>query len=96
MKEGMALGACAINSESDLQAVIADLRDLVKAQGACAIYGVFATPVQAMIAERTVQERPHSGPEDCVSCWASWNVSRSAEGGKPTFTHRRFMWVGVL
>jgi hypothetical protein len=96
LEKGMALGACAINSEGDLQAVIGDLRDLAKDQGAVAIYGVFATPVQSIIADRTVREAPHSGSDDCIPCWASWNVARSVEGGKPTFSHRRFMWVGFL
>ena len=31
-----------------------------------------------------------------LSCYAAWNVQRSTEGGKPTFEHRRWCFVGVL
>jgi hypothetical protein len=96
LAEGMALGARNINDRTEWCAVTHELRALAKSQCAPEVYGVFAAPIQASIATRTAAERPHSGPEDVVMCYAAWNVARSVEGGKPSFTHKEFLWVGVL
>ena len=51
-----------------------------------AVFGVFAAPVQSAIRD----------VPDCFGdgFWAAWNVQRSADGGKPTFAHKKFVRVG--
>jgi hypothetical protein len=91
LSEGMALGSRSINTPAELGDMIERIEGLAAQHAASAVYGVFSAPVQSVIADRT------SGDTGVgLACYASWNVSRSEEGGKPTFAHRAFLWVGIL
>jgi hypothetical protein len=54
-----------------------------------AVYGVFTAPIQERIMEQCEKIRG-------TPCYSAWNVQRSVEGGKPTFEHKRFCFVGYM
>ena len=94
---GMGLGSRSINSDNDLADMVKSIRVLVERGGARAIFGVFPAPLQWMLVEGVYYS--HVGNNlvtDGVGCYASWNVSRMVEGGKPSFTHKRFVSVGTF
>jgi hypothetical protein len=91
LAEGMALGAMSVNDQKDLDELSRQLVGLISKYGAQALYGVFATPMQAKLVENAVGRSGYG-----VSCFAAWNTSRSEEGGKPTFAHKAFLWVGIF
>jgi hypothetical protein len=79
-----------------LNAVLSALLALAAEHGAEACYGVFAAPVQESL-HRTANDAVQIGAWGRVlTCYAAWNVQRSADGGKPTFEHLRFCCVGAL
>jgi hypothetical protein len=90
----MALGARSINTRAEFDEVLEGIECLVRKHTAKAVYGVFAVPLQAEIAVTTLDtsESTRLG----VPCYASWSSSSSIEGGKPTITHKEFLWVGLL
>ena len=87
LDDGLRLGAKNLSDDSDLNAVLSALLGLAATHSAEACFGVFAAPVQECLL-RTKQGG--------MPCYAAWNIQRSADGGKPTFEHRRFCRVGAL
>lgn len=105
-----AVASMSVETDADVNSVMRDIADCVKQSGASAVFGVFAAPVQSAIwaesrygwvtaranDERLVvydaNGRTHSG----VGFFAAWNISRTPEGGKPTFQHKRWCQVGWI
>lgn len=95
-EDGLRLGAMNLADDGDLTAVLTALLGLADEHGADACFGVFAAPVQEYL-HRTANDAVQSGDWGRVlTCYAAWNIQRSADGGKPTFAHRRFCCVGAL
>jgi hypothetical protein len=87
------LGGAEINCNEDLDQVIQKVADLCKKHDIQAIFGVFPTPVLAWFrCHAEMQNR--AGKPMSNNLYASWNTSRSVEGGKPTFVHHKWMVVG--
>lgn len=78
IEAGMAAGAVNMTEQPDVLAAMDYCRGKV-------VFGVFPAPIRAAWREVTA-----SAPEEA---WESWNVQRTTEGGKPTFTHKD--WVRV-
>jgi hypothetical protein len=95
LDEGMAIGAMNIMDDGDVFGVGNVLLGLAKEHNASAIIGVWTAPMQEALA-RTAQDAVQRGEWSGVECYAAWNVTRPAEGGKPVFEHRRFCAVGRL
>ena len=93
--EGMALGA--VNIDDNAADVAESIRALAREHGARAVFGVFPTPILALAA-RAIDAAILSGvstPED-LGLYAAHNVSRTPEGGKPTFTHKAWHWISMI
>lgn len=90
---GIALGSRDIQTMEDLGEVLSELRALVDKTGAEAVFGVFPAPVASSLYMELCSFRPESRR---VPLYAAWNVSRTPEGGKPTFQHKCWMEVGQL
>jgi hypothetical protein len=88
------LGNMVLESDTDVDNFMRLLVQEVKVGGAVEVFGVFAAPVQARLSDTT--EARGRGEVTGVPCYAAWNIQRTPEGGKPTFTHRRFVRVGFL
>jgi hypothetical protein len=96
LEDGIRLGAVNLSDDGDLYAVLMALLGLASKHDAEACFGVFAAPVQECL-HRTANDAVQAGEWDRpLACYAAWNVQRSADGGKPTFEHRRFCCVGAL
>ena len=96
LDDGLRLGAMNLFDDGDLAAVLSALLELASDHMAEAVYGVFAAPVQECL-HRTANDAVRAGEWGRVlTCYAAWNVQRSADGGKPTFEHRKFCCVGAL
>ena len=101
--DGQVLGALDLRDNGDVRALVTGVLGLVVTHKARAIFGVFAAPIAAQI-WRTARDSisrgslsPLDGRENGdVPCFASWNVQRSEEGGKSTFSHREWVLVGHL
>lgn len=95
--EGQQLGSLDLQDEGDVKALVAGVLALCAQHNATAIFGVFAAPLVAQIA-RTAAECIQRGglAGDEVRAFSSWNVQRTSEGGKPTFTHRCWVACGHL
>jgi hypothetical protein len=89
--DGLALGAISIDDEVDLDLILIHIRGLVSAHSARAVFGVFPTPLLGEL-EAVDEDTPPAS----VSCYAAWNVSRTVPGGKPTFTHKSWVYLGHL
>jgi hypothetical protein len=96
-QEGLALGAMELKDEADVKACVTALLALVQERQAGAIFGVFAAPILAQIA-RSYQDICQIGiaTNQDIPCFAAWNVARPAEGGKPTFQHKKWLGIGPL
>ena len=97
ISEGMALGARSIDDCDALRGVIAGISRLARQHSARAVFGVFPTPMLGSL-NNTAQYAVLYGdwcPRD-LTCYASWNISRTPEGGKPTFAHYKWVCVGAL
>ena len=95
-EDGLRLGAMNLTDDGDLNAVLSAVLGLAAEHGAEACFGVFAAPVQECL-HRTANDAVQAGEwPKALTCYAAWNVQRSADGGKPTFEHRRFCCVGAL
>lgn len=90
-----AWGAINIMDDGDVFCVGNVLLGLAKEHNAAAIIGVWTAPMQELLA-RTAQASVKMGEWSGVECYAAWNVTRPADGGKPVFEHRRFCSVGHL
>jgi hypothetical protein len=95
--EGTTLGAMDLRDNGDVLACVSGLLGHCAAQGAEAIFGVFAAPILAQIA-RTSEDVRQRGEitEGDIPCFAAWNVMRSVEGGKPTFEHKQWLGIGRI
>jgi len=99
LEEGKLLGSRNLATEEDVEKFMLDLHALIRQEEAEAVYGVFAAPIHREIAKETseIYERRGNGwNDDTVACFSAWNVQRSVEGQKPTFEHKRFVWVGDI
>jgi hypothetical protein len=95
ISEGMALGA--VNIDDNAEAVAESIRALAREHGATAVFGVFPTPILALgnqVALAAILDGFLA--EGALSLSASHNVSRTPEGGKPTFCHKAWHPVGWL
>lgn len=81
------LGARNIDTEEQLNSVMRELKKLMSEHGATEVFGVFPTPLLYYI-------RVPEPDGFHASFFAAWNVQRSSEGGKPTFSHKAFLLVG--
>lgn len=103
IETGKALGAMDIRDNGDVKAVVSGVLALVAEHKAQAIFGVPSAPILAQLA-RTAADAiqygalaPVDGQENGdVPFFAAWNISRSVEGGKPTFAHHAWCLVGHL
>lgn len=103
IEAGRVLGAVDIRDNGDVTAVVSGVLAQVAEHKAAAIFGVPSAPILAQLA-RTAADAvqrgalaPVDGQENGdVPVFAAWNVSRSVEGGKPTFAHRSWALVGHL
>jgi len=85
--EGIRLGNQTINSVADRCEVLRALRELALREKAQAIFGVFPVPIQVELVIIELRK-------GALDCYSAWNVQRAAEGGRPTFEHRSFCFVG--
>jgi hypothetical protein len=85
--DASALSAVSIETADDINRVVDGLV-AISPDGDCGIFGVFAAPIQGVIATL-----PRTGNRQCFS---AWNVTRTVVGGKPTFTHKQWVFVGCL
>ena len=102
--EATRMASVAIGTDLELEKVIAFLKS--QKGNYIAICGVFAVPVQAVLAETMAafcmhfcgyHPQPGGGEfQDVIPCYAAWNFTRSSEGGKPTFQHLKFCLVGQI
>ena len=76
-----------VETDREVRAIV----DTLSATG-MPIFGVFAAPVQSEIFGRF----DSAAGRDARPCYAAWNVSRTPEGGRPTFTHKSWVQVGWL
>jgi hypothetical protein len=81
--EGMALGSRVIGTPEELSSTIKDIEELAEKNSAVGIYGVFSTPIRAVMADRT-SENTGVG----LGCYESWCAA--------PVTHKKFLWVGIL
>jgi hypothetical protein len=92
------LGGKNITTQDDLGGVLAAMLAALREHRCAAVFGVFPTPIQGSIAD--VAEAAIRSGDWCipgaVPCYAAWNVMRSVEGGKPTFHHKEWVYVGRL
>jgi hypothetical protein len=95
--EGTKLGAMELKDEGDVRACVYGLLGAADEQWAAAIFGVFPVPILALIARTSddIRQRGEYVAGD-IRCFASWNVARPAENGKPTFQHKQWLRIGRL
>lgn len=91
-----AMAGRSLETNEDLAEVMATLAahcrwDVV--DSAQAVFGVFSTPVQGALYNNTVEYYGEGNYIGCP-CFASWNITRTPEGGKPIFTHYKWVEVG--
>lgn len=100
---GKQLGAIDIRNNNDLMSVVCGILSQVTIHNAKAVFGVPSAPIQGQLA-RTAQDAIGRGELTKVNgqetgdvpFFAAWNVQRSVDGGKPTFTHQTWLLVGWL
>jgi hypothetical protein len=97
IEDGKRLGAISIETDEDLHRVIGDLIALARTHEAYVIYGVFPVPMsEQLLRNDAASYNDDDHDYDYLTCKASWNVMRSVEGGKPTFKHKQWVYVGCL
>ena len=85
-----------IETDEDKEKVLQYLRG-----GFCAVFGVFPPPIQWKIslnmefAAAGIEISDGVKPVYCP-CFASWNITRTPLDGKPTFTHKEWVKVGLI
>lgn len=91
IEEGITLGSVSINDADTLELVMDSIKGLLIMEDATAIFGVFPVPVLAYM------RRTQLGNDGAiVNCYSSWNVSRTPEGGRPTFEHKEWCLIGAM
>lgn len=96
LEEGIALGSRSIDSEEDRDEVIMRIRELARKHSAHAIYGVFPAPVLAVMCYNYVGVSYDDTAGRGLHCFSAWNVTRAKEGEKPSFAHKKFLFIGML
>ena len=103
IEPGKVLGAVDSRDNGDVKAVVSGVIAQVAGHKAAAIFGVPSAPILALVARTSADAvqrgalAPMDGQENGdVPFFAAWNVSRSVEGGKPTFAHQAWCLVGHL
>lgn len=103
IETGKQLGAMDIRDNGDVTVVVSGVLALVAEHKAEAIFGVPSTPIMSQIARTATDAVSRQGftkldgqENGDVPFFAAWNVQRSVEGGKPTFQHREWCYVGHL
>lgn len=94
---GIALGAVDLTTDEGVWFLVAALKALVAKHNASAIVGVLPVPVLGAmwhVAQDAIMRGDTKGGD--TPCYSAWNITRSDEGGRPQFTHKRFVFVGVL
>jgi hypothetical protein len=94
--EMTALASKSLETDVDVDEVVRVLAD-----SHAAIFGVFAAPVQASLATSTAADVEATtaygaGHGLFQPCFSAWNITRTPEGGKPTFTHHKWVNVGMV
>jgi hypothetical protein len=86
-----------LGDDDDVERTLAELLAIAANEDATRIYGVFAAPLQERIAATATHaiERGEGMPL-AVACYAAWNIQRTEDGGKPTFKHKKWCYVGHL
>lgn len=86
-----------MTDDDTVAAVITGILAVCDLVGAKACAGVFPTPI-AQVAMWTADDAIAAGDYQpgTITLMAAWNVNRAAEGGQPTFEHKRFCRVGIL
>ena len=95
LDRGMELGAMNLMDDGDVHTIGQALLGIAKEYKATIIIGVWTAPMQELLA-RTAQDAVQIGEWQGVECYASWNVTRPTDGGKPVFEHKRFCAIGRL
>jgi hypothetical protein len=93
---GMDNGAIDIQEDAQVIEVIDKILTYVSNNKINIVFGVFPTPIlnyAFRTAEGAVEWGDWWRP---VALYAAWNVMRSIEGQKPTFTHKKWLPVGAL
>ena len=82
---GKKLGAMELQTEESVDAMMDAIRNLVVEHKAEAIFGVSSVPIQGRFCSFAK-----------IPFFAAWNVMRSVAGEKPTFQHKKWVFVGSL
>jgi hypothetical protein len=93
VEEGMDLGAQSLETEEDVVRCVQRIREVAAWYGASEVFGVFPTPI---LSEGMCKRQTCPDDSNCLALFAAWNVMRSVDGGKPTFSHKEWQWVGIL
>jgi hypothetical protein len=89
-------GETSIEDDVTATAVTAEILDKAERLGGGYVFGVFPPPILNRIAHivgMAIDRGDHR--KDCVAFYTPWNVARTPEGGKPTFEHKCFLWIGT-
>jgi hypothetical protein len=95
--EMTALASLSIETDADVDRIDNALQD-----AHCAVFGVFAAPLQERLtacAQAEVLDTAENQPDERAiwsPCFSAWNLTRTPEGGKPTFTHHKWVLVGKI
>ena len=88
VEDGLALGSIDLQEDADVAAWLKELDRLLNLHQVSAAFGVLPAPLQAKLANYPNEE--HWGMT-WLPFYLAWNVSRSVDGGRPTFTHKKFL-----
>jgi hypothetical protein len=78
IETGRVLGATSMETSADVQSTSGQLETELTSTGAVALFGVFPPPLRSYWCEIGYP----------TEIWEAWNVQRTVEGGRPTFTHK--------
>jgi L-arabinose isomerase len=84
---GRVIGAVDITTDDDVDRVVSEIHAKADRLGAVAVFGVAAVPVLAQM---------EIGRNSRLPFYGAWNVTRSVEGGKPVFSHKRWQCIGRI
>lgn len=82
------MGEREIRTRLELTADVSDLLAIAKEHDLCAVFGIFPTPLQAVMCLGDNKEG--------VPCYAPWKVFNPKPGDPHGFIHRKFCCVGCL
>lgn len=88
------LGQRNLNSSEELREYLHDLEELIRSNNAKALFGVFPTPVLAEMLSRMVARDDSIGYG--IKVFHAWNISRTIEGERPSFQHRKWLQISEL